>query len=139
MRTARRMTRIKTADEYLQRVKTAARDARARVIADPTPLVARVNHGRLMANCPSCGAGIAIEPGWHGAGCMDDNAECYRWFQNVVIPDNLSEIDAVLKQRPRVENRNWEPGETVAFLKAENDLRMKSSDLVRAMLEQGRK
>lgn len=122
------MIAMKSAFEYRQAVEVAAAEAGRRVVVSSEPLKARVNHGRLIADCPNCGAGIAVEPGWSGAGCLDEAEECYRWYTNVIIPADLAEIDAVLKARPRAANRNWEPGETVASLRAENDERLVPRD-----------
>jgi hypothetical protein len=38
----------------------------------------------------------------------------------VVFPENFSEIMAVVSLRP-IQNQNWEPGETLEFLQAENN------------------
>jgi len=39
----------------------------------------------------------------------------------VVFPAEMAIIEAVLSRRRRPENRNWQPGETVADLVRENE------------------
>jgi len=41
--------------------------------------------------------------------------------QEVVFPAEMAIIEAVLSRRRRPENRNWQPGETVADLVRENE------------------
>ena len=87
---------------------------------------ARINHGRLIADCPNCsGAEFAAlgmlfycssefggPDGWK-------NAKAAGKVFDVEFPDELPDILNILLVRP-IENRNWEPGETVEFLVAEN-------------------
>lgn len=80
------------------------------------PLVAYVNHGRWVADCP-CGSGLLCSPRDEDACCL----EC-GLVHRVAFPEP-SDIDAatqILMQRPR-RNRNWYPvGEQVSDLAAEN-------------------
>lgn len=92
------------------------------------PLVARVNHGTWIASC-SCGARglptpgmvvfLDVPLGW----CVRcGNQGWGGGWRRVVAPplDERRAIEAVLLLRPNVEDRNWEPGETVAVLVAQN-------------------
>jgi hypothetical protein len=116
MRTARSVIRVRSLAHYRARVEAVARTLRARVVEDRRVLIARVNHGRWIADCPQCLGGIALEPEWPEVGCL----ECAHWFAAIAVPIDRADIEAALKVRPRV-NQNWTPGETVTRLRQEND------------------
>lgn len=100
------------------------------VVLTADPLVARVNHGRWVASC-TCGAPADKIP---TPGCVvfldRPLGWCVRcgnrpwgggWRPIVVPPEGERRlIEAVLDCRPNVEDRNWETGETVELLAAEN-------------------
>lgn len=99
-----------------------------RVDALATPLVARVNHGTWIAPCPCAAPGLP-RPGMIVfkdtpiAWCLRcENAEVGGAWRPVVLPppDEVAAIEALLSARPDLATRNWEPGETVADLAAEN-------------------
>lgn len=85
-----------------------------------TALAAYANHGRWVVACPDCnGAQFA---------CPDDQRfmcnECANvavsgLWRPVVWPKDRIKIEALLSARPE-SAKNWEPGETLAFLRAEN-------------------
>jgi len=88
---------------------------------------ARINHGRLIADCPDCAgaefAALGMQfyctsefPGPQGYQAAAMAGRVY----DVEFPPDLSEIWSVLHARPE-ENQNWEPGETLAQLRAENE------------------
>lgn len=90
------------------------------LVAEPNaaPLVARVNHGRWLADCPT-GDGDApvIDPEWGIAICLT----CGSIFTtSIVLPAEWPAIDAALMQRPLAPNRNWTHAETLADLLADN-------------------
>lgn len=74
----------------------------------------RVNHGRWLTDCPHCGSGIMTGRGWEEARCFECGA-CTR----VVWPAEIDGIEALLRMRP-IPNRNWEPGERLRVLFADN-------------------
>jgi len=78
-------------------------------------VVARVNHGRWIADCPNCNAGIALHPEWDRARCFG----CGAIYRNLTWPAHPRLIARVLRARV-IRHQNWEPGETVADLIAEN-------------------
>lgn len=92
------------------------------------PLVARVNHGRWIASCscgmlglprPGCIVFLDVLLGW----CVRcGNGAWGGGWRRIVAPepDERRLIEAVLLCRPNVGDRNWEPGETVELLAAEN-------------------
>lgn len=98
------------------------------VVATAAPLVARVNHGVWIAPCP-CGARGTPSPG--GVVFFDTPLVCCArcgnqgvgggWRRVEIPPENeRALIEMVLLCRPNVEDRNWEPGESVADLIAQN-------------------
>ena len=80
---------------------------------------ARANHGRWQACCPFCPSAqhASLDGFFYCASCL--NATCGHRTLPLVLPKNLMVIEAVLMERP-VENRNWEPAETVKQLEADN-------------------
>lgn len=97
--------------------KLAARGAAIAVQEDTRSLIAYVNHGRWIVDCP-CGAGSATDPAWREARCFG----CGTVYANVVFPpdEDRARIEALLMKRPRIEHRNWFPHERVDDLAAEN-------------------
>ncbi len=100
---------------------------------------ARLNHGRWIVDCPlpTCSSATMVAKGRktyrcpcpdtlvcvhpkprmvaHGKG---ERPECgQRW--TIVWPDNLADIEALMRGRPGP-NCNWEPGESLAMLRADN-------------------
>lgn len=100
------------------------------VVATAAPMVARVNHGLWIASC-ECGAPREKLP---TPGCVVfldvPLGFCVRcgnraWgggWRRIAVPDHetRARIEAVLDARPNVEDRNWEPSETVDDLVAQN-------------------
>lgn len=81
-------------------------------------LVVYVNAGRLVADCPVCGSGVACSLDEPEAVCMECGTS-----HRIVRPDRaeLDEAVAVLEARP-MRARNWVPGaEAVADLRRENE------------------
>tara|TARA_Y100000310_G_C20569906_1_gene757461 strand:+ start:581 stop:883 length:303 start_codon:yes stop_codon:yes gene_type:complete len=88
------------------------------IVADRV-IEARVNHARWIADCPHCrSADFVFTPEllFMCANCGNDSSyQCYQ----VAVPGNRSAIEAVLSERDKIENRNWEPGQTVQELESE--------------------
>ena len=76
---------------------------------------ARVNHSRWLVDCPNCNSAEVMQVGAKTFSCR----ECKSVY-TVVWPGNVDEINAILGIRPKAENRNWSPGETVEMLRLEN-------------------
>jgi hypothetical protein len=98
------------------------------LVGTAAPLVGRVNHGIWIASC-ACGARGAPTPG--GVVFLDQpviwclrcqNGGTGRGWRSVTVPpdEERRRIEAILLCRPNVEDRNWEPGETIADLLAQN-------------------
>jgi hypothetical protein len=97
--------------------RNAVEDRRS---ADGFPaLPAVVNHGRWLTYCDRCaGAEIVFDDGWFlCVSCIVEDRGV-RW-RHVAFPAERRAIEEALAPRG-VENRNWEPGESVTFLLAEN-------------------
>ena len=97
--------------------KMQARGHSARIHEDPDPVSAVVNHGVWVFVC-DCGAGVAADPQFSAGYCF----ECGAIHTNVVFPDDEDRlnIEHVLLARKRMENRNWNEGETLIEMLADN-------------------
>lgn len=97
-------------------------------IPSARPMVARVNHGIWIASCecgahglpaPGCVVFLDYPLGW----CVRCGNRQYGGFWRPIVvpsPDDRQMIGEILDLRKRVEDRNWEPGETVELLIAES-------------------
>lgn len=70
-----------------------------------TPVVAYVNHGRWLADCPACGNGMAASREWNLALCI---CGCGAIYAAVVFPPDADAIEHELVDLPVVE-QNWQP------------------------------
>lgn len=111
------ITRVETATDYLawQAEQVNARRI-ARVIGVSDTIPARVNHGRWIADCQRCTQGMFTHPDWRIACC----AECGATYRGVEFPPEIDEITRLLLVRPNRAHQNWQPGESVAWLRVEN-------------------
>ena len=119
--TAKAMYRVRSLDQMRQRhadilAKNRARGFPVEAHTDARPIVARVNHGRWLVDCVACGSGAGVDPDWPEARCFG----CGAIYTSVVLPPDRVAIETVLVKRPRLDTRNWEPGETADTLRAEN-------------------
>lgn len=90
------------------------------LVDDDRPLVAYVNHGRWVADCPECGGGIGAWVEMADAACLDC-AHVYRITFPTVKRRKAGE--ALLDVRREPKHRNWRPdAEDVARLRTENEL-----------------
>lgn len=96
--------------ERLNRLRT--RQARQGI----APVVARIEHGRWIAECP-CRGGMAVDPAWASAFCLACGTEHTVTFPATGV---LKQIEAVLSKRSDELTRNWFPHESVTDLKREN-------------------
>ncbi len=83
-------------------------------------LYAYVNAGRWIVRCPDCGSCEYVWPDsliFLCSNCF--NVTSNGQWRPVTIPKEKEKIDNLLAWRP-IFNRNWEPGETLKQLKAEN-------------------
>lgn len=81
---------------------------------------ARVNHGRWVADCPFCNGAEMVNPNdpyFDCGSCSNKTVNGKRI--PVVFPKLIYSIEVELLPRPKP-NQNWEPGETIFDLMAEN-------------------
>lgn len=83
----------------------------------------RLYRGQWIIDCPFCTSAqhaSAEDHRWFCAYCRNETVDFQ--YVDAVWPDQklLDKIEAVVEARPKMENRNWYPGETVAELKKEN-------------------
>ena len=102
-------------------VRAHCRDFLARngkqITPDHRTVEAYVSENRWVADCPSCGAGIACWPVNPKACCL----LCGHEF-TVEFPAEREQAEKVLEERPPA-NRHWQPWrESVAKLERENEL-----------------
>jgi len=88
---------------------------------------AYVNHGRWIADCPDdgCHAALKVVDTGIACDCMDEvvcdhPAIPHGLAIDIVYPEAQTDITRLLDLRPKRENRNWYPGETLSDIKAEN-------------------
>ncbi len=83
------------------------------------------NHGRWVVECPASDCRAALRAPAILCDCQDEmvcdhpQIPCGTRFRTV-MPAGVSEIQRLLDLRPKRENRNWTPDETVEDLKLEN-------------------
>jgi hypothetical protein len=91
--------------------------------------VAYMNHGRWVARCPlGCGSAEQRGPGGDGTmgGLESDRFTCRPeyggcgWRGPVTWPADIADLERVLLARPSKVTRNWQPGESLFDLIAEN-------------------
>ena len=86
-------------------------------------VLAYINCGRWLANCPvmGCGGAAAISKADTIFLCVEcgnvSNGD--QWYR-VVLPLYADAIEKVLLKRPKAENRNWFPTEKLIDLQEEN-------------------
>ena len=86
-------------------------------------VLAYVNCGRWLANCPvmGCGGAAAISKEDTIFLCVEcGNASNDDQWYRVVLPLYADPIEKVLLRRPKAENRNWFPAEKLIDLEEEN-------------------
>lgn len=89
-------------------------------ISDAPPVKARVNYGRWIVDCECGSASFAFDEGiFMCKSCC--NAGHKHQYRRLIFPRTRKAIEMILLQRPEP-NRNWYPGETLAKLKAENEI-----------------
>ncbi|KKL26735.1 hypothetical protein LCGC14_2392320 [marine sediment metagenome] len=115
------------------------RDLPSQMVKGVAQVLAYVNHGRWLSDCPECRTGLSLPRGEFVSPLMatrvggpviqvkpkwvlpTSGAECPVCDLPVKVmwPKDVDLIDAALEARPRLTNRNWRPGESVKSLLAE--------------------
>lgn len=84
-------------------------------------VLAYVNHGRWVADCPFCSGAMLVSPRDPLFWCVYCRMEANNdWPMACVFPLNRADIEQTLLMRPALRNRNWFPEETVDRLVREN-------------------
>ena len=122
------------AESYLDMIRRMYMGMGFGVLSDPTDdnimgsVAARINHGRWLADCPGCNSAFVMALDQPVYMCVEcgNHANDGKWLA-VTFPANRKAIEDELLKRPwngrnpaEAQNRNWEPGETIATLKKEN-------------------
>ena len=86
-------------------------------------VVARVNHGRWIGDCPVCGGAEVVDPDdpvFMCLSCLNDANQ--RKVRPVDFPDENFRLrmGEVLVHRGERRARGWDPGETIEDLKRQN-------------------
>jgi len=91
----------------------------APIVGGRTP--AALNWSRWIARCPApyCRGAAALDYGQTTAVCLEPWCGA---VADVVWPANLPDIEYLVALRPDPTTRNWEPGETIHDLLADNML-----------------
>ena len=89
-------------------------------------VVAYINHGRWVAECPDCAGAQIVSEKERRFWCVScGNAAINFAWRHVRLPRDREGIEAVLVVRPAARSdkavtRNWTPGETIEDLEQEN-------------------
>lgn len=111
--------RVSTPDEYLG-WHSAVVLAREGVPWDTDRKVtARVNHGKWIADCAWCKAGMLTRPEWGVAYCVECGARYGKAL--VIFPKFPKDVEAPLLERVMRRQQNWDNRQGPAELKEENE------------------
>lgn len=90
-------------------------------IALVAPIPVRANHGRWIVDCPICSSAQLATPDDQRFFCVTcGNINTGGQWRPVTWPSDPKAIESMLIKRPRIENMNWQPDETIAVLQSEN-------------------
>ena len=98
-------------------------------IAGARRAIARINHGRWLADCPYCDGAELVHPDERFFVCLScgnlglgspNKLDGDGRILHVEFPPNWHSIERILISRPDEVTRNWNPGETMADLRREN-------------------
>lgn len=86
------------------------------------PVYAKIVRNQWVADCGECQGSIIIEPGQPFMCIECLNTSNGHYARPILWPDDRSrlQIESILLGRYQYINRNWEPGETIEMLIAEN-------------------
>ncbi|MCP4299433.1 MAG: hypothetical protein GY783_02505 [Gammaproteobacteria bacterium] len=110
--------RVSTAAEYLAWQKFHVTLRGGAPWDSPERAMARVNHGRWIADCLWCRSGMLTRPEMGVAYC----AECGALYHKTQVeyPRESDAIERILLRRVRREQQNWDWRQTVEALEQEN-------------------
>ena len=85
-------------------------------------VAARINDGLWTAQCPAgdgCSFVVSKEQPYFMCIICKNETNGGNWYR-IIFPGNARNIEKMLASRPARHTRNWEPGESLAFLAEEN-------------------
>ena len=89
---------------------------------DSEAVVVVGNHGRWIVQCPNCNSAQLAAPKDHRFMCSEcANIAIEGLWRPTIWPRNHAELSAILDQRADRSMQNYEPGETAAELREQND------------------
>lgn len=92
-------------------------------MAEAEPVIAYINHGRWVGDCPFCPGAELIFQDTIAFLCLSCfNEEANFKLLPIAFPLNTTEIEGILEKRPMPSTRNWLPDETARMLKDENKI-----------------
>jgi hypothetical protein len=100
--------------DYVLRHAMACRQLGSQAKSHSETLVAYVNDGRWVGDCPVCNSGMSLHRDWPDGRCLG----CGAIFVSVRWPDKFDGIEDELAKRPKL-NQNWLPHESIEDLQAE--------------------
>lgn len=83
-------------------------------------LYAYANWGRWVCDCPKCNSAELVKEFGRPPRIQSFRCTECGFAETLALPDDPDAIEAVLVKRPKRDNRNWRPGETLADLILEN-------------------
>lgn len=89
-------------------------------VSDLPELPARVHQGLWIVDCPCGGAEMVLKAHPITWCCSCGNRYCGGLWRAVRMPEDGAEIERLLEVRPFPQSQNWEPGELLSQLAAEN-------------------
>lgn len=73
-----------TVEAWREQARTRAHAVGRELVADDRTLIAYVNWGRWIADCPHCLSGVMLDPSWSEANCFGDG--CYHVYAAFLWP-----------------------------------------------------
>lgn len=90
-------------------------------MSEMDPVLAYINHGRWIVDCPFCSGAELIFQDTVAFLCLSCfNQAVHFKSLPIAFPLNVIEIEGILEKRPMPSTRNWLPDETAKMLKDEN-------------------
>jgi len=106
-----------TARQFFAQVATRSRGWEVPTETSPTPVMARLDAGRWLADCPICDGAELVSVSDPVFFCLSCSSGGMWW--PVEWPVDRAEIEAEVIKRSDLMGWAWNPGETLADLEAE--------------------
>lgn len=95
-----------TVEAWREQARARAHAVGRELVPDDRTLIAYVNWGRWIADCPYCGSGIMLDPTWSEANCFGDG--CYHVYAAFLWPTEAerASIEGALVVRQQ-KHQHW--------------------------------